>query len=459
MSSSAKAFAACDQLAPGGAKMQSDCDSTENCPCSAVADREATSRRSVFFTTVFPSDFNTAVYGIFLRMRMFLEAAVSVGSVHLVFLVSKETDCSAERAVAVAESIATRWGLSVKVSLWPIEFAKDGKSAWRHLFAPILDINQREEYSGLANSTYRAAIEQLLHEDKAEYVFAHRLSAALFLKGTGACLPPVIFDLDDIEHVKSFRALRRAPARKGLPLLYMQLPALMWGEFSAIRAAKMTFVCSESDASYLKRLWKMPRVDVIPNAVSFPEVSPEIEDGRTMLFIGSYTYEPNVQGAEYLVTAVWPRVRARVPDAKLIIAGNRADRIPSAASSPTGVEFAGFVPDLAEVYGRASVVCCPIFVGGGTRIKIIEAAGYGRAIVSTTIGAEGLELEDGASILLRNDPESFADACVELLCDPVRRKGLGTAARAAVVKRYDRSMVLDRICSLVLNSIKANVPA
>ncbi len=88
--------------------MLSDDRSDEPCSRAAVLDRRAMPRRSVFFTAVFPSDFNTAVYGIYLRMRMFLEAAVCMGPVRLVFLVPKETDCSAERALVLAESIGSQ---------------------------------------------------------------------------------------------------------------------------------------------------------------------------------------------------------------------------------------------------------------------------------------------------------------------------------------------------------------
>jgi len=163
---------------------------------------------------------------------------------------------------------------------------------------------------------------------------------------------------------------------------------------------------------------------------------------RSLLLVAAYAYGPNIISAEFLVKDVWPLVREACPDARLIVAGNKPERIPSFARMPAGVEFTGFVPDLAQLYRRTAIVCCPILSGGGTRIKILEASAYGKAIVSTVVGAEGLELRDGVEIILRDGARAFADACIELLGDPPRREALGRAAREAVARRYDRRQIV-----------------
>src|SRR4030095_7177078 len=89
--------------------------------------------------------------------------------------------------------------------------------------------------------------------------------------------------------------------------------------------------------------------------------------------------------------------------------------------------------------------CCPIRTGGGTRIKVIEAAAYGKPIVSTHVGAEGLEFEDGREILLRDEPQAFADACIELFRDGSLSSSLGQTARAKAIKLYDRQHVIQLI--------------
>ena len=97
------------------------------------------------------------------------------------------------------------------------------------------------------------------------------------------------------------------------------------------------------------------------------------------------------------------------------------------------------------MYHRSRVVCCPLLAGGGTRIKILEAAAYGKPIVTTRIGAEGIEMRDGYELVQRDDPEAFAASCLDLLENPDLCKRLGAAAHAAVVQRYDRSKIVPLI--------------
>jgi glycosyltransferase involved in cell wall biosynthesis len=111
------------------------------------------------------------------------------------------------------------------------------------------------------------------------------------------------------------------------------------------------------------------------------------------------------------------------------------------------------VEDLSALYERTQVVCCPTRVAGGTRVKIIEAASFGKAIVATRVGAEGLDLLDNAEILLRDDLESIAEACVGLLTDPELAARIGTAARAVVTRQYDRQATILRIREFITASL------
>jgi len=147
-------------------------------------------------------------------------------------------------------------------------------------------------------------------------------------------------------------------------------------------------------------------------------------------------------GAGMRVLQDLPRVHRAMPAARLIIAGPAPERIPSYRAGVPGVEFAGFVDDLDVLYRRSRVACAPIQCGGGTRIKIVEAAAYGKPIVATRIGAEGLELRDGHELLLRDDPESFANACLELLEDSSLCARLGLRARAKVEELYNRADIV-----------------
>jgi glycosyltransferase involved in cell wall biosynthesis len=257
-------------------------------------------------------------------------------------------------------------------------------------------------------------------------------------------LPPIFFDLDDAEHVKAMRLARALPRISGRVGGYASVPILWWSEHRAMALARSTFVASTRDLERFRRFPRHSHRRVVPNAVVLPP--PQCPSSEaSILFLGNYIYGPNVEAADYLLQEIWPRVRALLPVARLFIVGSEPERIASHASPPPGVEFTGFVDDLSALYQQTRVVCCPIRVGGGTRLKILEAAAYGKAVVSTTIGAEGIGFRDGEEIFLRDEPASFAAACVELLGNTSLGERMGAAARRVVGERYERGAVIDQI--------------
>jgi hypothetical protein len=231
----------------------------------------------------------------------------------------------------------------------------------------------------------------------------------------------------------------------------LQIPALWWGELQAIRRADVTFVCSDGDQRYLADQWKLSGIEVVPNTVPIPEPQSIVTE-PTLLLLASFQYEPNFQAADFLIEEIWPHIYQARPDAKLLIAGREPQKIRSYSKNPTGVEFTGFVENLDLLYRRSRVVCCPILSGGGTRIKMLEAAAYSKPIVATAIGAEGLMMSDGQEFLKRNNPREFAQACLELLNNDLYCENLGKSAREAAIKYYDRSRILKKIQQYVLDA-------
>jgi glycosyltransferase involved in cell wall biosynthesis len=146
-------------------------------------------------------------------------------------------------------------------------------------------------------------------------------------------------------------------------------------------------------------------------------------------------WEPNIDGVEFFCHEVWPQVLAQVPGARFLIVGRRPNqRVQNLASD--SVEVTGTVPSVVEYLRRASVFVVPLRIGGGTRIKIYEGMAVGKATVSTTIGAEGLDVTHGRDIMLADDPKSFADAIVLLLTNGTIRREYEAAA-AATAQKYD----------------------
>jgi len=186
---------------------------------------------------------------------------------------------------------------------------------------------------------------------------------------------------------------------------------------------------------------------VIPNGVDSEEFFPEetVPQPNSLVFTASFTYPPNAEAMVFFCRDVLPRIRAAVPGTCLSIVGQRPGPEVEALGRLPGVEVTGRVPDVRPYLACAAVVVVPLRVGSGTRLKILEAMAMGRPIVSTSLGAEGLDIRPGHDLEIADDAASFAAATVALLRDPDRCVRLGTHARRTVIQRYSWSVVAERL--------------
>jgi len=319
----------------------------------------------------------------------------------------------------------------------------------------IFSLFHQPGFAQTSSSEQVQALEHCLRRQP-DALFVHRLHSMCPVLLTPQPLPPVFFDLDDIEHIKQIRWLKQLTSRPTNWLYYLQTPALCWGEQRAIRQATRTFICSKRDCVYLTQRWRLPNVTVVPNAIAIPE-SQFLPPETTLMLLGTYTYTPNIHAADFLIEQVFPKIQQQVPEAKLIIAGRKPESIRAFAKAPPNVEFTGFVNDLDALYRRSRVACNPISFGGGTRVKMVEAAAYGKPIVATRIGAEGLEMIPDKDFLLRDSATEFAAACVELLKNDDLCDRLGKNARAAAIQHYDRANIVTLIQQQIQSVLKQNL--
>lgn len=394
----------------------------------------------LFISSTFPKNLRTDVYGIYKRMGLFLDAIKEIASLDMLFYVPRTQDISKSFISQAQHSLSEYFGTKINLNLCTRFENKNKNSFWKTYGAGCFSFFKQSFYEFRSGKQQLRAFEECM-SNKPDAIFAHRLNVMPPLLLSRKTLPPIFFDLDDIEHVSFFRSINKPPNWRSKPLYYLQIPALLWGERQAVRLAHRTFVCSDSDKEYLMRFWHMPRVVTIPNAIDIPELKPSVKDS-TLLFLGSYGYRPNIIAAEFLIEKVMPIIRQVIPEVTLIIAGSHPHNIRFFDKPSPNIEFTGFVDNLDALYQRSRVVCCPILSGGGTRVKIIEAAAYGKPIVSTRIGAEGIEMRNDKELLLHDDPNSFAEACITLLKDNNLCTRLGTAARAVVKKHYDRNNII-----------------
>lgn len=161
-----------------------------------------------------------------------------------------------------------------------------------------------------------------------------------------------------------------------------------------------------------------------------------------LLFLGMLNYFPNVDAAEYFVNRIWSTVRKRVPDAQVCFCGHAPDRRILALSGCEGVVVEGSIDDVNDFMERCSVFIIPLRIGGGVRLKLLQALATGCAVVSTSIGCEGLNLEHRKHLLVADDPNEFAEATVELLQNADLRQSIGLEGRRQVEQFYTPAAVL-----------------
>lgn len=227
-------------------------------------------------------------------------------------------------------------------------------------------------------------------------------------------------------------------------------------ELRTYRNADGVYLCSSLDERRLLDQVPGVRTAVVPNAadVEFyrPSGTDPHEDGRTVVYFGLLSTLPNTDAVGHFAQSIWPRVTAAHPEARWKIIGGRPPPSIQALAGPE-IELTGLVPDLRPHLAEAAVVTVPLRLGGGTRLKIVEAMAMGKAIVSTSLGAEGIEAVPGREILIADDPESFAAAVVSLLKDPGLRARLGGAARRLAVERYSWMAAATSLESFLYNLI------
>jgi polysaccharide biosynthesis protein PslH len=257
-------------------------------------------------------------------------------------------------------------------------------------------------------------------------------------------LPRLVVDSHNIDY-----ELARQYARAGRRLAHRLYAEANWRklrreELRTYRDADGVYLCSAEDERRLLDVIPAARTAVIPNAADVEYYQPRSgdppADGRTVVFFGLLDYAPNVDGAMYFVQKIWPGVAEAHPEARLKIIGNRAPRSLQLLAGPR-VELTGFVPDLRPHLAGAAAVVVPLRLGGGTRLKIVEAMAMGKAIVSTTLGAEGIDAIPGRDLLIEDQPQAFANAVNRLLGDRELAARIGQAARSLAVERYSWSGV------------------
>ncbi|MGH2496067.1 MAG: glycosyltransferase [Ktedonobacteraceae bacterium] len=291
----------------------------------------------------------------------------------------------------------------------------------------------------------------LLDEDYDAVIYESALVANYRIPEDVQC----IVDQHNIEYELLWRTYQRETTwlRKWYNRLESRL--LRPIEIERCRKADLVLTTSERDCSLLKS--KLPRsvIEVVPNGVDtniFRCNAQEEETGQ-IIFTGAMNYYPNIDAVYYFAQHCWPLIQAQIPGTTWKIVGsNPLPEVRRLAELP-GVTVTGTVPDVRPYLAASAVAIAPLQIGSGTRLKILEALAMQRAVVSTSIGCEGLSVIPGKHLVVEDRPEAFAQAVVTLLNNPEMRTAYGAAGRTLVESEYS----WERCGAILLRILETNL--
>ncbi len=282
----------------------------------------------------------------------------------------------------------------------------------------------------------RDTVQALVEKDQIDVVVSDFLFAAANVP-LGGTVPVVLFE-HNVEYLiwKRLSALERNPIKK--LLFEIEWRKLRNKESELCSRADLTIAVSEEDRARLAEMAPAAKTGAIPTGVDTayfaPAGRPQIP--ARLVFSGSMDWHPNEDAVIYFGESILPKIREQVPDASFAIVGRNPTQKLRDAAERLGMIVTGTVDDVRPYLDEAAVYVVPLRAGSGTRMKIFEALGMAKPVVSTTVGAEGLALSDQKEFIAADNPEDFAAAVVHLLHDEGRRNELGQAGRALVVERY-----------------------
>lgn len=297
----------------------------------------------------------------------------------------------------------------------------------------------------------RATVETLLRDGDVDLVVVEHteLAAALAptLRRWGG---PALADFHNVLSVHQSRVGRldgQSPSLRRATAFRRAVQEIQALETTILRSYRQVTAVSALDAGELRRLVPTAPIEVIPNGVDVgyfgaARAQPGTEDGvDRLVFTGALWYRPNVDAMQYFVSTILPRIQKSRPNARFDVVGARPSAEVLALAKRPGVAVYPSVDDVRPYLAASSVAVVPLRLGSGTRLKVLEALAAGRPVVSTHLGAEGLDLDPGADVLLADQPEQFADVVLALLDRPEDARALAQHGQATVCQLYDWSKI------------------
>ncbi len=308
----------------------------------------------------------------------------------------------------------------------------------------LLSTSSYEAYLARPRSDFRTRLQSMITADRYDVIQVEFAQMGIYdVPRFGSAGPRVVLDEHNIEYDLARRSAGSTSSLSRRTYNAVNWRKLRWEERDVWRRVDGVVVTSPRDEAVIAADSSFVRTAVVPNGVDVEEFQPsDMEpDADSILFFGAINYFPNQDGILQFIDETFPRITADMPNAKLRVVGPGA-RKPVLSRAKQNISVTGFVDDIGIEIDKAAVVVVPLRIGGGTRLKIVEAMAKGKAVVSTRIGAEGLALEHEKNVLFGDTPAEFAHQVVRVLSDRSLAKRLGVAARELAVHKYSWNAVV-----------------
>ena len=267
------------------------------------------------------------------------------------------------------------------------------------------------------------------------------------------CLPDTPAILEELEITQFHNMVEQADSTPRRLRAQLTLSKFQQSINHLMQNGAACTIVSAGEAAYIKPLVPpATRIEVVPNGVDTSANHPDAAfqpKPFSLIYTGAVTYNANYDAVAYFIREIWPLVRARYPQATFMVTGGTGTVDVSDLASVAGVSFSGYLPSVAEAVRQQWAVVAPLRVGGGTRLKILEAMALGTPVIATSKGAEGLDVHNEENILIADRPQAFADAISRLFEDATLRNKLALAGRALVERDYDWGALASRLVDLI----------
>jgi glycosyltransferase involved in cell wall biosynthesis len=318
----------------------------------------------------------------------------------------------------------------------------------------VIARDEMAEMTALLESLTRETAFDVVHADQLSTAGYGQDAAHAVAAAHGGQSPRTLLD----EHNAIYLLTKRMAATERHPLrrliMAREARAFVRYEATMLRAYDAVLTVTEEDLQYLTAICHLPaascqrKFTVLPICVDSEQtaVVPRRPGGPpTILHLGTMFWPPNVTGVLWFAAEVLPRVQAVVPDARFVVVGKNPPREVLALQEDPRIEVTGYVEDPTPYLAAADAFVVPLHAGGGMRVKILDAWLWGVPVVTTPIGAEGIDVLDMSNVLLAGDAPAFAEATARLLTDPQMNARLRVTGRAFVEERYAWQAVYPKV--------------